>query len=71
MRHDEDSYGMMQDIACIPQEMTIYDVQLAQAYVPMQKMCTTFTPERALMEGTAFPELSQPYQPDEGGMPYE
>lgn len=71
MKNEEDSYGMMQDMVYVPQEMTIYDVQLAQAYVPMQQMCTTFTPERALKEGTAFPELAQPYLPEDGGMMYE
>jgi len=50
-----------QSMACIPQETTITDVHLAHAYVPWQKMCTTYTPERALREGTAFPELSAPY----------
>ena len=63
-----------QGMACIPQEMTITDVQLARAYVPWQKMCTTYTPEQALKEGTAFPELSAPYRREsmyEGGAWHE
>ena len=75
MKHEEypDMYAQ-QSMACIPQETTITDVQLANAYVPMQKLCTTFTPMRALEEGTAFPELSNPYRGEnryEGGSMYE
>lgn len=49
-------------MTCVPQETTIKDVQLANAYVPFQKLCTTYTPMRSLIEGTAFPELSDPYE---------
>jgi hypothetical protein len=42
---------------CIPQETNINNVQLAQAYVPYQKLCNTFTPLGALTVGTAFPSL--------------
>ena len=51
---------------CIPQETVIENVQLAQAYVPIQKLCTTFSPERALMNGTAFPPLYDNYSREKG-----
>ncbi len=50
------------DRACIPQETVINNVQLANAYVPFEKLCTTYTPARALFEGTAFPELYSAYE---------
>ena len=46
---------------CVPQETTIEGVKLAHAYVPFQKLCDTFTPEGALMKGTAFPPLVNVY----------
>lgn len=46
---------------CIPQETVLNNVRLAQAYVPFQKLCTTFSPEIALMKGTAFPPLFDNY----------
>lgn len=46
---------------CIPQETMINDVKLAHAYVPFQKFCTALPPDAALMRGTAFPELHQPW----------
>ena len=49
------------DRACIPQETVIENVQLANAYVPWQKLCATFTPMRSLIDGTAFPELLDVY----------
>ncbi|MDD5017728.1 MAG: spore coat associated protein CotJA [Eubacteriales bacterium] len=49
------------DNACVPQETVIKDVQLACAYVPIQKLCSTFTPMKTLMAGTAFPELYDAY----------
>jgi len=36
---------------------------LAQAYVPIQQMERTFTPEVGLSMGTIFPELVRPYMP--------
>ncbi len=42
---------------CIPQETCITNVELANAYVPFQIMCDTFSPMEALMKGTAFPPL--------------
>ena len=65
-----------QDKPCVPQETVIKNVKLANAYVPFEKMCTTYTPMRALEEGTAFPELSDPYEREdkyrcEGAMQYE
>jgi hypothetical protein len=46
---------------CIPQEMTIQNVKLAAAYVPFQKLCSTFSPLDGLKRGTIFPELYSPY----------
>lgn len=42
---------------CVSQETVITDVKLAQAYVPFQKLCSVFSPNAALMKGTAFPPL--------------
>lgn len=56
----------MPDDKCIPQETVIKNVQLAQAYVPFQKLCTTFSPEGALMRGTAFPQLFDNYSREKG-----
>ena len=39
----------------------IPEMRYAQAYVPFQQFGTTFTPEKALMHGTVFPELFMPY----------
>ena len=46
--------------SCIPWETTIENVKLANAYIPFEKLCTTYTPMRSLIEGTAFPELAGP-----------
>ncbi len=58
--------GMSMD-ACIPQEMMINDVSLAHAYVPFQKLCTTFAPLTALTKGTIFPPLTNMYTWDKKG----
>ena len=42
---------------CVPQETVINNVQLAHAYVPFEKMCTTFTPLMGLKNGTIFPPI--------------
>lgn len=47
---------------CIPQETIIRNVRLAAAYVPYQKLCTTFSPIQSLKAGTIFPELFSPYE---------
>ncbi len=44
---------------CVPQQTVIENVMLAQAYVPFQKLCETFTPQGALIHGTAFPPLTE------------
>jgi len=36
-------------------------MRLATAYVPWQRYGRTFTPREALMKGTLFPDLYQPY----------
>ncbi|MCL2323165.1 MAG: spore coat associated protein CotJA [Oscillospiraceae bacterium] len=41
----------------------IRNVELAQAYVPFQKMNRLFSPEEGLRKGTIFPELYKPYRP--------
>ena len=45
------------DKTCVPQETMINNVELANAYVPFEKMCGTFSPLSALKKGTAFPPL--------------
>lgn len=47
---------------CIPQETYISGVELARAYVPIQKLCDTYTPFVALARGTAFPPLANLYR---------
>lgn len=46
---------------CIDREQVIEDPQLAHAYVPIQKLCPTFTPITALRKGTIFPGLVNVY----------
>lgn len=36
--------------------------RVGYAYVPMQAMEETYTPEKGLMEGTIFPELNLPME---------
>ena len=57
----ENTSAMPQPV-CVPQETAIYNVRLARAYVPFQKMCTVFNPLEALSKGTMFPELYSPYE---------
>lgn len=44
---------------CIAFEIPIYPSGLAQAYVPIQKICSYYEPMEALIEGTIFPELNK------------
>lgn len=37
-------------------------VPLAMAYVPFQQISQTYEPEKALHEGTLFPELNFPFE---------
>lgn len=48
-----------QEIATMPQE---YHMELAQAYVRPQPLENIFSPEEGLRNGTAFPNLWQPYK---------
>lgn len=48
--------------SCVPQETAIKDVKLARAYVPFQRLCSTYPAVRALCRGTLFPELFSPYK---------
>ena len=52
-----DMAPMTADRSCVPQETVITNVQLAHAYVPFEKMCSTFTPLTGLKQGTIFPPL--------------
>jgi|GEM_PF-843545 hypothetical protein len=66
-----DNYPDMAPVAdkvCIPQETVINNVQLAHAYVPFEKMCSTFTPLSGLRNGTIFPPLIEVYRWSRGGM---
>ena len=47
---------------CRAFEPTITDVRLAQAYVPVQKLCGLMEPVQALLAGTVFPELVDIYK---------
>ena len=55
---------------CVPQETVIENVKLARAYVPFQRLCSTYPAVRALCRGTLFPELFSPYRgPDKDHRP--
>ncbi len=56
---------------CIPQETVLENVKLAQAYVPFQILCTTFSPAAALTKGTIFPPLWDNYSKTKGQMVYD
>ena len=55
---DECSCGFEKEYNGLPENPI-----LAQAYVPIQRMDKTFTPEVGLKMGTIFPELVRPYMP--------
>ena len=46
---------------CMPLETPIQDVMLANAYVPFEKLCGTYSPMLSLKKGTAFPPLFNAY----------
>ncbi len=57
---------------CTPLETEIKGVRLANAYVPIQKLCETYDPLNSLKRGTAFPPLYDDYSWDrKGKMFYE
>lgn len=56
-----DDFVIRSERCCVPQETEIKDVRLANAYVPMQRLCQTFDPLTALLHGTAFPPLVSEY----------
>lgn len=66
----ENNTAVMPD-DCIPQEMVLKNVKLAQAYVPFQFLCSTFSPESSLMKGTIFPPLWDNYRRGMERMVYE
>ena len=37
------------------------------AYIPWQRLTTTYDPEKALKVGTFFPELNKPFEGRKGG----
>lgn len=45
-----------------PPALRTPQMQFAQAYVPFQKFDTIMAPDKALMQGTVFPELDMPYK---------
>lgn len=51
----------MSAMPCIPQETVLWNVKLARAYVPFEKLCKTYPPIEGLEKGTIFPELYSPY----------
>ena len=61
MKYEEYPDMATQAKPCVPWEQVISNVQIAHAYVPWQKLCTTLTPMQALRRGTAFPELNGLY----------
>lgn len=57
-----DDCNKYQDNSCIPFEKTIEVEKLARAYIPYQIICSYFEPKEALINGTIFPSLYQPYK---------
>ena len=47
---------------CRPFDDTIAVTRLAQAYIPIQKMCELTEPVQGLLAGTIFPELIDFYK---------
>ncbi|MBQ9519777.1 MAG: spore coat associated protein CotJA [Firmicutes bacterium] len=47
---------------CKAFDPTITDTSLAQAYIPIQKMCELTEPVQGLLAGTIFPELIDFYK---------
>lgn len=60
-RMEEIRYQEHANVDCIDREQVIEDPRLAHAYVPIQKLCSTFTPITALRNGTIFPGLVNVY----------
>ena len=56
-----DDFVIKKERCCVPQETEISDVALANAYVPIQRLCGTFNPYMSLVHGTAFPPLVSEY----------
>ncbi len=55
--HDDDESKLKQN------KNEIKNVELAQAYVPFQKITRMYGPEESLYKGTIFPDLYKPYKP--------
>ncbi len=50
------------DKACRQYSLDSMDgMELAMAYVPWQKYTSIYEPDKALREGTIFPELNKPF----------
>ncbi len=56
---------------CIPQETVLENIRLAQAYVPFQILCTTFSPAVGLTKGTIFPPLWDNYSKMKGQVVFD
>ena len=48
--------------ACKGFDDVIRPKSLAVAYIPMQIICSLYSPCEALVNGTVFPELNKPYK---------
>ncbi|MFQ8686795.1 MAG: spore coat associated protein CotJA [Anaerotignaceae bacterium] len=59
MNNLKENIEMNNNSKCIAFETPIYPSGLAQAYVPIQKICSYYEPMEALIEGTIFPELNK------------
>lgn len=53
---------LMEGQACaLPKPPLPADTVLAMAYVPFQRFCNLYPPERALEAGTLFADLDKPF----------
>ena len=63
---DNTDVAMYENCMCgFNEEQSVFpdNPMLAQSYVPIQTLDTTFTPCCGLQNGTIFPELVSPYEP--------
>lgn len=47
---------------CFPKFETAKDMTVAMAYVPWQTFSEVYEPDKALRNGTVFPELNKPFK---------
>ena len=55
------------DVSMNPVEGNKRDNLPVMAYIPWQRLTTTYDPEKALKVGTIFPELNKPFEGRKGG----